>query len=414
MNKNQLILASLLSAALRNEDINNLDSFDLHDVDWSHIYEEARAHEVHTLIYPFIKQIKLVYPSEKKLLSKWQSQVLMSGIIQQKHIEQMEIILNDFNKSNINFIPLKGLVLRELYPFPEMRSMGDADILVDQRDIKKACQTLLNMGYKKQSTDSKHIHFIHNKHMSIEIHFLLISKDSLNKNTDRFEAEVWVNAKKSYVCNTPSLVLSLEDQLLHLIFHMAVHLSSGGFGLRQLCDLFVLIEKIYDYFNWKELYNKTSEYGVTHFAAALFIICKKLFNMQVPNLYNDQIRDYEYINVLIEDIFSGGIFGNRTMERTIGSIQLRYINPASDNEKNNPLKNIISLLFPPLKRMGIKYSYAKKSPILIPIVWLHRLLYGLIRRDFTLSEKKTMVIPNKAVSEDILNRAKLLHQFDLK
>lgn len=411
MNSNQILLTSLLSSALGNQSIENVD---LANADLMSLYEEALAHQVHTLIYPLIKEYEFKNPSNKAFMSKWKKQMLISGVAQLKHIEQMEILLNEFNKANIKFIPLKGLVLRELYPIPEMRTMGDADILVEPKDIGKASRILSNMGYKKQSTDSKHIHFIHNTHMCIEIHFFIVSKDSLSKNLDEFETHVWQNAKKSNVCNTPSLILSLEDQMLHLILHMAVHLSSGGFGLRQLCDLFVFTEKNYNNIDWDNIYKKTSDYGLTTFASTLFNICKKLFNEKIPEIFIKQHIEWNYMNALIEDIFSGGIFGSRTTVRELGGIQLRYTNHIDSSNAVTPLRKIISLLFPPIELLGIQYSYAKKFPILTPAAWLHRIFYGLFRNDFTLSEKKSFLFPSKSASLEIINRAKLLHQLDLK
>lgn len=411
MNNDQILLTSLLSTALRNQ---NIESLNLQGADWNSIYEEAKAHEVHTIIYPLIKNHDFSQSSDKMLIAKWQKQTLMSGISQINHMEQMNIIFNKFNNSKIRFIALKGLVLRDLYPNPEMRTMSDADILVEQKDIKKACTILLKMGYKKDGTDSKHIHFKHDTYMCIEIHLFLISKGTINKSFDEFETNVWKNAKTSIVCNSPSLVLSKEDQILHLILHMAAHLSSSGFGLRQLCDFFMIIEKRSCDINWIDLSCRISEYGITSFTFALFKVCKNLFNISIPEVFKICSIDENCVDALIEDIFSGGIFGRRTLERDLNGIQLQYIDPVNSKIVYKKWRNIISFLFPSVNKLALKYSYAKKFPILTPAAWSHRLLYGFFRRDFTLAEKITILVPIKSTSDKVKNRIILLHQLDLK
>ena len=411
MNKNQILLAALLTAALKNQNIENID---LSETDWAAIHDEAVAHEVHTIIYPIIKNLSFDDPSNKSLISNWQNEVLLSGIAQVQHIEQIGRVFDEFNLAKIPFIALKGITLRELYPNPELRTMGDADILVQQKDIKAVSNILSKMGYKKQSTDSKHIHFNHDTYLSIEIHFFLISNGLPNKNLNEFETRVWENAKMSQVGNVPALILSQEDQLLHLILHMAVHLSSSGFGLRQLCDLFMMIEIKGNEINWNEVSKKINGYGIARFAEALFIICRKLFNTQIPKVFKDRCLCENINENLIEDIFTGGIFGKRTLSRELCGIQLHYINQIGQEGTAKQLRNVISIIFPSIKSLGNQYSYAKNHPILTPIAWIHRIFYSFFRKDFTLSEKKSLIIPDRSIALDIKNHAKLLHSLDLK
>lgn len=417
MNRNQKLLTSLLAAALKYDSTKNnfqKDFMDMTSIDLPAIYEEAKAHEVHTIIYPLLSKLEFCNSGDIVLLKKWQKQIFISGMAQIRYMEEMKQLFKDFTSQGISFIPLKGLVLRNLYPIPEMRTMGDADILVLESDMKIAREILSEMGYKKESTDSKHIHFSHKTRLSIELHFSLITKGTLSKNLNSFEADVWKNAKMSYVLGMASNILSPEDQLLHLILHMAVHLSSGGFGLRQLCDLFLFIEKNNKNINWDYINIKTREYEIIPFTSTLFIICSKLFGMDLPSEYNLHRVEYNYVNALIEDIFSGGIFGDRTRERMLSGIKLRYISNASTEKEHKAPFSIVKTLFPPSDILGLQYSYARKFPILTPIAWLHRILYSIFRRDFTISEKKAFLLPDNKVSTEINNRAKLLHQLDLK
>lgn len=57
-------------------------------------------------------------------------------------------ILDDFSKSHIEAIPVKGPVLSQVaYGDPAMRSFGDLDLLLRHRDIQFAIERMLAMGF---------------------------------------------------------------------------------------------------------------------------------------------------------------------------------------------------------------------------------------------------------------------------
>ena len=49
-----------------------------------------------------------------------------------------------FQEKNIDFIVLKGIYLRYLYPNPDLRTMSDIDILVHKEDLDKISEILLD------------------------------------------------------------------------------------------------------------------------------------------------------------------------------------------------------------------------------------------------------------------------------
>lgn len=410
MNKNQIHLSTLLSAVITNKKINFID---FNDADWPGIYEEAHAHEVHTLIYQLALDIIPRGVSNDELISKWKKEILISGVTQFQHIEQIRKIFCEFNKARIHFIALKGLVLRDLYLNPERRTMGDSDILIEQNHLKKAEEILTKEGYKILNDSSKHIKFIHSTHLPIELHRHLISSSLNNKNVYQFECIVWKNAKNAVVCSEPALILSNEDQILHLLLHMAGHLSSSGFGLRQLCDLSVITEKKRNEIDWDMVYEKTNEYGINIFTSALYNICNKLLSISIPSPYESKYIEESHIDCLIEDIFSGGTFGMRTIERTISSLQQPYINFNSSGFPEKKFFNIIHIIFPSRNKLGERYLYAKKYPLLVPAAWVHRIIRGIISRDFNMSEKKSFLMLD-STPPTIFKRIKLLHWLDLK
>ena len=54
-----------------------------------------------------------------------------------KQMWEIENIFKKFDSNKIAYIPLKGTILKPLYPKSEMRSMSDADILIKTNEHKK-------------------------------------------------------------------------------------------------------------------------------------------------------------------------------------------------------------------------------------------------------------------------------------
>ena len=50
-------------------------------------------------------------------------------------------------------------------------------------------------------------------------------------------------------------------------------------------------------------------------------------------------------------------------------------------------KNFLRAYFPEQKYLALRYDYCKKSILLLPIAWVHRLIYAVIRKDFSNNSK---------------------------
>lgn len=64
-------------------------------------------------------------------------------------------VCKTLEKAQIPFIPLKGSVIRKYYPEPWMRTSGDIDILVHEKDLKSAISCLVeNLKYTEHEQNS--------------------------------------------------------------------------------------------------------------------------------------------------------------------------------------------------------------------------------------------------------------------
>jgi hypothetical protein len=113
------------------------------------IYKKTQCRQ-----YRFYAVEQLNNKPEPQLYKKWMN--IRNKCIHRNMIQRQEYveICSAFEENSIDYMPVKGFYLSELYPLEDSRYMGDLDILVkDRRD--DAVQLLLNKGYalKKGSID---------------------------------------------------------------------------------------------------------------------------------------------------------------------------------------------------------------------------------------------------------------------
>ena len=146
MNSIQRQFISLLSSAIKKQSV---ESVNFRGNDWNQLIEEAEAHKVSGLVYTALKRNIESFDIESSTLVKWKKDIIFGSLNQSEHIKKVAQLLNSFNEAQIPVIVLKGVVLRYLYPAPDLRTMNDVDVLVHEEDLRKVESLLTSLGYYK-------------------------------------------------------------------------------------------------------------------------------------------------------------------------------------------------------------------------------------------------------------------------
>ena len=399
MNNTESQLIELLSKAIRKD--NNIKIYD--NVNWDNFINIATDHNIEGVIYSIINNNKDKLNISDELLERMKAFAFYTGIAQVRKIAYLDIVFKEFNDNNIPVIALKGLVVRELYPEPDQRSMCDADVLVNEKDLPRITEVLKNIGYDLESEDEHfHLKFRHRLYPMIEVHWSLIE----GKELDEF---IWKNTIKTKIINTEITTLSYEDFALHLCHHMVHHMIGMGFGLRQIADLVLFAEAYRDKIDWTSFRNKAKEQEIERFTLIIFALCRNLFNMEIPELLFD--RDIIYspnLELLIEDIIVGGVFGTSDKTKTIGNSISINMNQNDDNPFISMMKKLIIVLNPADETLEGKYSYAKKIKILKPIAGVQQIYHSRFNEDYSLIENIKILYRGIKISKDRNNLIKWL------
>lgn len=406
MNKSQQIVINLLSHAIRGKKYEiDIDE----NINWNEIIEEANEHSIKGLIYTAISKTQYTKTINKEILDDLKKTTFFSGMYQINHIKQVAKVLEEFNKEEIKAIALKGLIVREFYPNPEQRTMGDADIIVKHKDLDKVRSILEKLGYRASSNKCHHhIEFEHEQHLDIEVHWTL-GNGRFFDSVECIEGNIWETCIPVNIGGSSAFSLALEDMTLHLITHMVNHIKSSGFGIRQVCDLVVLVEKQGHLIDWNLFNKKVRECNIIKFTSVIFNICNKLFNMDIPSEIHIENIDEDNLNIFIDEIFSNGVFGKRYAHKQYANWSACDLD--ENESKKRYLRKVFYIMFGHIDTWGDKYNYAKKNKLLIPIAYIHKVLYGLFGDKFTLKEKFNLIFKT---TKETKNKDELLKWLELQ
>ena len=147
-----------------------------------------------------------------------------------------------FEEAQVRHIPLKGAVLRGLYPEGWMRTSSDVDILVPREDFDRASSVLAAHGYEAGRRGGHDAVLKGPAGIPVELHFSLIEEGISGKIVEPLH-RIWDHASPvaegRWECR-----LSEGAFYYYHIAHMAKHVLHGGCGIRPFLDLLVMRGRI--------------------------------------------------------------------------------------------------------------------------------------------------------------------------
>ena len=118
-------------------------------VNWVNIIEKSKTNKVEALIYSSLNQDSKRY-IDNRSLTLWRQDAFCTSMTQRKNMNNTLEVLNRLNDEGVEVICLKGLITRELYPTPEMRTMKDSNLLIkDKNEFKLVKKILMQLGFNR-------------------------------------------------------------------------------------------------------------------------------------------------------------------------------------------------------------------------------------------------------------------------
>lgn len=191
-------------------------------------------------------------------------------------------LIDFFEKEKIWYLPLKGSVIKNMYPSPDLREMNDVDILIDPNGREKTREFMLAEGYTikppeegQTEEDGNSDEYIKDPFLFFEIHKFLIEDYRSPK-----QAEYFNNIKNRLVRDGDgySYHFTDEDFYLYMISHAYKHFIGNGIGLRFLMDVYVYLNKK-DSLDFEYIENKCSEFDIQGFESDIRKLSSMIFDL---------------------------------------------------------------------------------------------------------------------------------------
>ena len=218
------------------------------------LFELSRKHSVAQIVGNALSKLGVLGQDEASVKFRKSTMGAVTRYIQMSNAYYC--ICDALEKAQIPFLPLKGLILRDWYPEPWMRTSSDIDILVKREDLEFAAGIVSDkLGYQKEKEESHDISFYSPAGIHLELHFNLI-EDSISQVQSELLSRIWdvVHPAEGY---TYKMIMPMSWFRFYHISHMAKHVKYAGCGIRPLIDLWIIDHRVgYDVNEEEELITK--------------------------------------------------------------------------------------------------------------------------------------------------------------
>ncbi len=310
----------------------------------------ASSHSVSATAYCGLKNVtcpeELINPLKESFNLTLRRELLFNA--------ERQKITEQFEERRVAFLPLKGVILKDLYPCHGMRRFADNDILIKDSDREVVKEVMLGLGYEKVSKTELGVHDVYQKKpiFDFEMHRKLFDED-IFEFAEYFDG-VWERAVLDGD-NEYAYRLTDDDFYVYNVAHFYKHYSQSGTGVRSLVDLYIMRKKLN--LNREYLDAQLKAIGVLDFERKMGKLCESLFDGNSEEIDKDTL-----IYIL--------------NSKTYGTVTNNVANGMKNEGK---IAWLFKRLFPSYKFMSKMYPVLQKAPILLPIYWVIRLVLMLFR-----------------------------------
>ena len=346
-----------------------------------------RIHHIAALVYDGAELCGLSRqdPAMAKLFRAYCSSLLVNEG-QEREIGR---IFRAFEENGIDYMPLKGCNMKALYPKPEMRIMGDADVLIRLDQYGRIVPVMESLGFE-QKYESDHELVWRSPALELELHKHLIP--SYNRDLYAYFGDGW---QMAIAGGGSRWDMTPEDTFVFLFTHFAKHYRDGGIGCRHVLDLWVYL-RANPQLDMDRVLAVLEELNLGQFYGHISRMLAVWFDGAQPD---------ERTEFITEFIFASGSWGN--MEQRVVTESVRSMQRTGQGT-GGKLRYLWHTAFPSLGALQKKYTVLKKAPWLLPGVWLVRLVYKPIFERSSLERHKRVV---EAMTQENLDTHRQMLKF---
>lgn len=347
-------LRDLILSSLEKEEIKSV-------YEGVNIEDLCRLASLHQMEYILLEPLtKLDIDEKYKKLIK--ARLATDTFIDLGQRQQVKNISNNLENYGVDYMLMKGSILKEIYPKSVLRQMGDIDLMIYDQTMNRSRELFKFMGY--ELIDSVKIHDVYRKEplWIVEAHWALFDKNVDKKIYDYYQVKRATLKEGTKACYQ----LSIEDFYVYMIAHMAKHFYENGCGIRNLVDIYVYLEHFKNKLDYEKLETELEVCGLSS------------FEFQARRLAYDWLEKKE-LDSLEKSLFyfmlDCGVYGKG---------ENGFFSQFAKQEENQDIAKVVKgkwFFFPPISYMKEFYPKLNKHPELLPYYWLVRGAKGLTHKE---------------------------------
>lgn len=263
--------------------------------------------------------------------------------------------------ANIKYLPLKGILLKHIYPTPCLREMTDIDMLfLESPDKVKS--VMQQSGYTCTQYDKAN-HDVYQKppFFCVEMHRSLIDGSLFPVLSQFFDSLSYAPVEGGSF----RMEMTKEQMYLHLVAHAYIHDTLAGTGLRTLLDIYLYLKAYSARMDMAGVHRNLESIGLSEYESSLRNLSKKLF------LYDTMTAEEK--EILDAYIFAGK-YGNQ--DRFIHNRMERIM---KSSDKPTKLRYIAKRLSYDQRNIHNSPFYTK-HPKLAPLLYVTRPIKAVVTR----------------------------------
>ncbi|WP_370751723.1 nucleotidyltransferase family protein [Eubacterium sp.] len=342
------------------------------------IYYIAKKHNLVSIMAQAME--KLGFESDSDIWKRWlkeKNQLIYKSVLMDV---EREAIQDFFEKNNIWYILLKGMVIRKYYPAPELREMADNDILFDNKYSKEVYEFMTARGYKSDDYNKGyHDEYLKPPAYNFEMHRQLVSskerpkwyeyykdvKSILIKDTNE-NRETAANSESNNTSN--QFYFSDNDFYVYFIVHTYKHFLNSGMGLRTVLDVYLYVSNLQEKLDFDYIEEQLKKLDAYDFEQTFRSIAFKMFdeNLEDRKWWNSfDAQEQEMLSYILD----AGTYGN--LENSVAH-KMGYTK-GEKKKASDKVKYIFRRLFPSMDTIEEFFPFFYKHKWAIPFLYIYRI-----------------------------------------
>ena len=391
MTNTQRGILILIKAALTGDRLELPENFDIAEA-----YKEIRRHQITPLAYA--GAVLCGIPKDHPVMQQMFQVYLQQMFHSENQMAAVSKIFAAFDQHGIDYLPLKGSTLKSLYPKPEYRLMGDADILIKTDQYPQIEQIMPTIGFTFKG-ESDHELVWQTPHLYVELHKRLIP--SYNKDYYAYYNDGWQLAAPALSAESAATIpvevahtepkpaqpvpsanhttpapqslaqhgrhtfKTPEDEFIFLFTHFAKHYRGGGIGCRQAIDLYVFrmhnpqmneqyIMEVFKKLQLNDFYTNMLKTLEVWFGEPYAPACTACHSCEPCK---EEVKGTTATALITEYIFSSGSWGSVQSHMMSSIIKANQISGSTSTSK---FRDLLNRVFPGREAMSYMYPSLNK------------------------------------------------------